>query len=134
MKLDGFFLFLILIFKKLELSVFIVGDFMEFENITKKLNEAREMAFTLRIITQMLDELQQQPALQKLADSLSDLLREINEEFEKNKESLTEKFENLVEDQLSGIEFYANMPDWQIELIDSFDMDTSDLENDTEEK
>ena len=134
MKLDGFFLFLILIFKKLELSVFIVGDFMEFENITKKLNEAREMAFTLRVITQMLDELQQQPALQKLADSLSDLLREINEEFEKNKESLTEKFENLVEDQLSGIEFYANMPDWQIELIDSFDMDTSDLENDTEEK
>ena len=134
MKLDGFFLFLILIFKKLELSVFIVGDFMEFENITKKLNEAREMAFTLRIITQMLDELQQQPALQKLADSLSDLLREINEEFEKNKESLTEKFENLVEDQLSGIEFYANMPDWQIELIDSFDIDTSDLKNDTEEK
>ena len=92
------------------------------------------MAFTLRIITQMLDELQQQPALQKLADSLSDLLREINEEFEKNKESLTEKFENLVEDQLSGIEFYANMPDWQIELIDSFDIDTSDLKNDTEEK
>ena len=134
MKLDGFFLFLILIFKKLELSVFIVGDFMEFENITKKLNEAREMAFTLRVITQMLDELQQQPALQKLADSLSDLLREINEEFEKNKESLTEKFENLVEDQLSGIEFYANMPDWQIELIDSFDIDTSDLKNDTEEK
>jgi len=107
---------------------------MEFENITKKLNEAREMAFTLRVITQMLDELQQQPALQKLADSLSDLLREINEEFEKNKESLTEKFENLVEDQLSGIEFYANMPDWQIELIDSFDNDTSDLKNDTEEK
>ena len=134
MKLDGFFLFLILIFKKLELSVFIVGDFMEFENITKKLNEAREMAFTLRVVTQMLDELQQQPALQKLADSLSDLLREINEEFEKNKESLTEKFENLVEDQLSGIEFYANMPDWQIELIDSFDNDTSDLKNDTEEK
>ena len=134
MKLDGFFLFLILIFKKLELSVFIVGDFMEFENITKKLNEAREMAFTLRVITQMLDELQQQPALQKLADSLSDLLREINEEFEKNKESLTEKFVNLVEDQLSGIEFYANMPDWQIELIESFDIDTSDLKNDTEEK
>lgn len=107
---------------------------MEFENITKKLNEAREMAFTLRVITQMLDEVQQQPALQKLADSLSDLLREINEEFEKNKESLTEKFVNLVEDQLSGIEFYANMPDWQIELIDSFDIDTSDLENDTEEK
>ena len=107
---------------------------MEFENITKKLNEAREMAFTLRVITQMLDELQQQPALQKLADSLSDLLREINEEFEKNKESLTEKFVNLVEDQLSGIEFYANMPDWQIELIESFDIDTSDLKNDTEEK
>tara|TARA_B100002019_G_scaffold194755_1_gene168627 strand:- start:4986 stop:5321 length:336 start_codon:yes stop_codon:yes gene_type:complete len=111
-----------------------VGDFMEFENITKKLNEAREMAFTLRVITQMLDELQQQPALQKLADSLSDLLREINEEFEKNKENLTEKFENLVEDQLSGIEFYANMPGWQIELIESFDIDTSDLKNDTEEK
>ena len=54
-----------------------------------------------------------------MSDKLAELVEELTEELEKNKKSLTKELETMVADRLTGIEMYANMPEWQIELFET---------------
>ena len=92
---------------------------MNFETIYEKLMEIRQIAFTYKLATPMLNGVDEQPLLIKLSEKLSELVEELTQEFEKNKKSLTKELETMVADQLTGIEMYANMPEWQIELFES---------------
>ena len=56
------------------------------------------------------------------------LIEELTEELEKNKKSLTRELETMVADQLTGIEIYANMPEWQIELFETIKAPTNKQE------
>jgi len=98
---------------------------MNFENILEKLVEVRQIAFTYKLVTPMLDGIEEQPLLINMSDKLAELVEELTEELEKNKKSLTKELETMVEDQLTGIEMYANMPEWQIELFETIKAPTN---------
>jgi len=101
---------------------------MNFENILEKLVEVRQIAFTYKLVTPMLDGIEEQPLLINMSDKLAELVEELTEELEKNKKSLTKELETMVEDQLTGIEMYANMPEWQIELFETIKAPTNKQE------
>ena len=101
---------------------------MNFENILEKLVEVKQIAFTYKLVTPMLDGIEEQPLLINMSDKLAELVEELTEELEKNKKSLTKELETMVADQLTGIEMYANMPEWQIELFETIKAPTNKQE------
>ena len=101
---------------------------MNFENILEKLVEVRQIAFTYKLVTPMLNGIEEQPLLINMSDKLAELVEELTEELEKNKKSLTKELETMIEDQLTGIEMYANMPEWQIELFETIKAPTNKQE------
>ena len=101
---------------------------MNFENILEKLVEVRQIAFTYKLVTPMLDGIEEQPLLINMSDKLAELVEELTEELEKNKKSLTKELETMVADRLTGIEMYANMPEWQIELFETIKAPTNKQE------
>ena len=101
---------------------------MNFENILEKLVEVRQIAYTYKFVTPMLNGIEEQPLLVNMSDKLAELVEELVEELEKNKKSLTKDLETMVEDQLTGIEMYANMPEWQIELFETIKAPTNKQE------
>jgi len=101
---------------------------MNFETILEKLLEVRQIAFTYKLVTPMLDGIEEQPLLLNMSEKLNALVEELTEELEKNKKSLTRELETMVADQLTGIEIYANMPEWQIELFETIKAPTNKQE------
>ncbi len=90
---------------------------MNFDIISDNLNEARHIAHGLKLFHSQLDD--GQPMLTNMSEHLCELVDDLCRQFSKNRKSISEKLEKNIEDQFLGIEIYANMKDWQIELLES---------------
>ena len=92
---------------------------MKFENISDNLNEARQLAHGLKLFHSQMEE--PFPILNNMSEKLCEIIDNLFRELNKNKIAISEKLQKNIEDQFFGIEVYANMKDWQIDLIENSD-------------
>ena len=90
---------------------------MKFENISNNLNEARQLAHGLKLFHSQMEE--PFPLLNNMSERLSEIIDNVFKELDNNKTSISEKLQKNIEDQFYGIEIYANMEDWKINLIEN---------------
>jgi hypothetical protein len=90
---------------------------MKFENISDNLKEARQLAHGLKLFHSQMEE--PFPILNNMSERLSEIIDDVYKELDNNKTPISEKLQKNIEDQLYGIEIYANMEDWKINLIEN---------------
>tara|TARA_B100002019_G_C20761209_1_gene353079 strand:- start:122 stop:460 length:339 start_codon:yes stop_codon:yes gene_type:complete len=110
---------------------------MKFENISDYLNEARQLAHGLKLFHSQMEE--PLPILNNMSEKLSEIIDDVFKELNDNKRPISEKLQKNIEDQFYGIEIYANMEDWKINLIESsnstiFDDKISEIDDESSQE
>lgn len=110
---------------------------MKFENISDYLNEARQLAHGLKLFHSQMEE--PLPILNNMSEKLSEIIDDVFIELNNNKRPISEKLQKNIEDQFYGIEIYANMEDWKINLIESsnseiFDDKVSEIDDESSQE
>lgn len=90
---------------------------MKFENISNNLTEARQLVHGLRLFHAEMEE--PFPLLNNMSEKLCEIIDNLFNEFNENKGPISERLQKNIEDQFFGIEIYANMKNWQIDLIEN---------------